>query len=212
MLHPYWVSFETCERFDYVFDVFQYWFETSKECCSKYFLKLPAVNKSNKVFEGKETQDNTTATKVAWEKKRRGVLPWKHFPEQSLSHRNVNEQRGQQSRRGGILAPQVSSPEWGQYTVSQTSVGRGRDRQKECVCVGKFGEFLLVTWRKTAWLQFPAQAGKQLLKGGGKRGKERRREGEGGGLKVFPRAGQKHPLSLSQMHRLDASSRRWKEM
>ncbi len=93
-----------------------------------------------------------------------------------------------------------------------------RQTKRVCVCVCRKSVSSCL-WRedggKTAWLQFPAKTGKQLLEGGGKRGKDRE-GGRRGGLSV------KHAQSLSQavenphspspMHWLGPSTRRWKEM
>lgn len=111
-----------------------------------------------------------------------------------LSHRYVNTQSQQPSRREGILAPQseVQNEVRTQSTARRVWDRAETDKKSVCVfeCVGKF---LLVTrgWGKTAWLQFPAKAGKQLLEGGRREG-TLEREGGGEGLvwstlKVFPK-------------------------
>lgn len=83
------------------------------------------------------------------------------------------------------------------------SVGQGRDRKKSvCVCVSVSRWVPACDARnggETAWLQFPAKAGKQLLEGGGKRGIERGRERRGGlsmeHAQSLSQAVQNHPLS-----------------
>lgn len=100
-------------------------------------------------------------------------LTTKAFPTlRRLSHCNENTHSQQPSRRVGILATQsVVQNEVSKQSMARRVQDRAETDWKSAwvhMCMSVSREFLFVTrgWGKTAWLQFQAKTGKQLLKGG----------------------------------------------
>lgn len=200
--------------------------QTPRECFktpAERLWELSAWDKpSNSLANGeigKPTKKRSRDKSGLWEGKRHLTIKAFLQTVRRLSHSNVNTQSQQPSKRVGILIPQsvVQNEVSIQSTARRVWDRAETDKKSVCVFVyaDKSGEFLLVTrgWGKTAWLQFPAKTGKQLLEGGGKRENDRE-GGRRGGLSVehaqsLSQAVQNHPLS--QMHRLCASQRRWRK-